>query len=62
MNPNQMNLAKTMVARHELLEDARRSRLQARAEQRAARADGPRKGFHVHPLSGLLGLGTSGRR
>jgi hypothetical protein len=62
MNPNNMNVAKAMVAQHELLEDARRSRLQAKAERRGAQATSPRKSFHSHPLLGLLGLGLSGRR
>ena len=62
MNPNQMNLAKAMVAQHEFFEEARRSRLQAEAERRAERASGPRRSFHPHPLSGLLGLAFSGRR
>jgi hypothetical protein len=62
MNPNQMNVAKAMVAQHELLEEARRSRLQAQAERSEAKTTRPRKSFHTHPLSGLLGLGLSGRR
>lgn len=62
MNPNQMNVAKAMVARHEFLEEARRSRLQAQAERHEAKATRPRKSFHTHPLSGLLSLGSSGRR
>ncbi len=62
MNPNQMNVAKAMVARHEFLEEARRSRLQADGEAREAKATRPRKTFHTHPLSGLLSLGLSGRR
>lgn len=62
MNPNNMNVAKAMVAQHEHLEDARRSRLQAKAEGRGARTTRPRKSFHSHPLSGLLGLALSGRR
>jgi hypothetical protein len=62
MNPNQLNVAKAMVVRHELLEEARRSRLQARAERQAAKANPPRTSFHAHPLSALLELGFSGRR
>jgi hypothetical protein len=62
MNPNQMNVAKAMVAQHEFLEEARRSRLQADAERREATATRPRKTFHSHPLSGLLSLGLPGRR
>ncbi len=62
MNPNQMNVAKAMVARHEFLEEARRSRLQARAEAKEATATRPLKTFHSHPLSALLGLGSSGQR
>ena len=62
MNPNQMNVAKAMVAQHELLEDARRSRLQAEAERREAKTTRPRTSFHTHPLSSLLGLALSGRR
>jgi hypothetical protein len=62
MNPNQMNVAKAMVAQHEYLEEARRSRLQAQAEGQKAEATRPRKTFHGHPLSGLLSLGFSGRR
>lgn len=62
MNPNQMNIAKAMVARHEFLEEARRSRLQAQAERREAEAARPRKSFYAHPLADLFGLGLSGRR
>ena len=62
MNPNQMNVAKAMVAQHELIEEARRSRLQAKAAGRQAKATRPRKSFHTHPLSGLLSLGLHGRR
>jgi len=62
MNPNQMNVAKAMVAQHEFLEDARRSRLQAKAERREAETTRPRKTFHTHPLSALLSLGLPGRR
>ena len=62
MNPNQMNVARTMVAQQELLDEARRSRLQANAERRAAKATPPRTTFHSHPLSSLLGLALSGRR
>jgi hypothetical protein len=62
MNPNQMNVAKAMVAQHELLEEARRSRLQAKAERDAGKATKTRRTFHTHPFSGLLGLGLSGRR
>jgi hypothetical protein len=62
MNPNQMNVAKAMVAQHEFLEEARRSRLQAKAERREAETTRPRKSFHTHPLSGLLSLGLPGRR
>lgn len=61
MNPNQMNVAKAMVAQHEFLEEARRSR-QAKAENREAETTRPRKTFHTHPLSGLLSLGLPGRR
>jgi len=62
MNPNQMNIAKAMVAQHEFLEDARRSRLQAKAERREAETTRPRKSFHTHPFSTLLSLGFPGRR
>jgi hypothetical protein len=62
MNPNQMNVAKAMVAQHELLEEARRSRLQAQGERHEAEPTRPRKSFHSHPLSGLLSLGLPGRR
>jgi hypothetical protein len=62
MNPNQMNVAKAMVARHEYLEEARRSRLQAKAQREAAQATSPRKSFYAHPLGDLFGLGLSGRR
>jgi hypothetical protein len=62
MNPNQMNVAKAMVAQHELLEEARRSRLQAKAERREAKATSPRTAFHSHPFSALLSLGLPGRR
>jgi hypothetical protein len=62
MNPNNMNVAKAMVAQHEFLEEARRSRLQAEAEGHEAKATRPRRTFHSHPLSGLLSLGLSGRR
>ena len=62
MNPNQMNVAKAMVAQHEYLEEARRSRLQAQANRREAKATRPRKSFYAHPLGDLFGLGLSGRR
>jgi hypothetical protein len=62
MNPNQMNVAKAMVAQHELLEEARRSRLQAQAERQEPQTKRPRKSFYAHPLGDLLGLGLSGRR
>jgi hypothetical protein len=62
MNPNQMNVAKAMVAQHEFLEEARRSRLQAKAERREAETTRPRKSFHTHPLGTLLSLGFPGRR
>ncbi len=62
MNPNQMNVAKAMVARHELLEEGDRSRLRAKAERREAEATRPRRSFHTHPLGTLLGLGLPGRR
>jgi hypothetical protein len=62
MNPNQMNVAKAMVAQHELLEDARRSRLQAKAGRREAKTTTPRTTFHSHPFSALLSLGLPGRR
>jgi len=61
MNPNQMNVAKAMVAQHEFLEDARRSR-QARADHRKTETTRPRRTFHTHPLSSLLSLGLPGRR
>ncbi|HEY2056179.1 MAG TPA: hypothetical protein VGH14_19785 [Solirubrobacterales bacterium] len=62
MNPNQMNVAKAMVAQHDYLEEARRSRVQAEAERQETKTTRPRKSFHTHPLSALLGLGLSGRR
>jgi hypothetical protein len=62
MNPNQMNVAKAMVAQHEYLEEARRSRLQAKNGRRDGNATRPRRTFHAHPLSELLSLGLSGRR
>jgi hypothetical protein len=62
MNPNQMNIAKAMVARHEYLEEARRSRLQAKADRQAEKANRPRKSFYAHPLGDLFGLGLLGRR
>jgi hypothetical protein len=62
MNPNQMNVAKAMVAQHEFLEEARRSRLQAQAESHEAETTRPRKSFHAHPFSALLSLGFPGRR
>jgi len=62
MNPNQMNIAKAMVAQHEFLEEARRSRIQAQAERREAEPTRPRKSFFAHPLGDLFGLGLSGRR
>jgi hypothetical protein len=62
MNPNQMNVAKAMVARHEYLEEARLSRLQAKAERQETKTPRPRKNFYAHPLSSLLGLGLPGRR
>jgi hypothetical protein len=62
MNPNQMNVAKAMVAQHEFLEEARRSRLQDKAERQGTQTTRPRKSFHTHPLSGLLSLGFPGRR
>lgn len=62
MNPNQMNVAKAMVAQHEFLEEARRSRLQAKPESHEDEATRPRKTFHSHPLSTLFGLAFSGRR
>jgi hypothetical protein len=62
MNPNQMNVAKAMVAQHEFLEEARRSRLQGQAERQETGTTRPRKSFYTHPLSSLLGLGLSGRR
>jgi hypothetical protein len=62
MNPNQMNVAKAMVAQHEFLQEARRSRLQAKAERGEAETTRPRKTFHTHPLSALLSLGLPGRR
>ena len=62
MNPNQMNVAKAMVAQHEFLEEARRSRLQAQAKRREAKATRPRKSFYSHPLAELFGTGLPGRR
>jgi hypothetical protein len=62
MNPNQMNVAKAMVAQHEYLEEARQSRLQAKAEREETETTRPRKTFYSHPLSSLLGLGLLGRR
>ena len=62
MNPNQMNVAKAMVARHEFLEEARRSRLQAQAESPGAETTRPRKSFSAHPFGTLLNLGFHGRR
>lgn len=62
MNPSQMNVAKAMVAQHEFLEEARRSRLQADAGRRETETTRPRKTFHPHPLSALLSLGLPGRR
>jgi hypothetical protein len=62
MNPNQMNIAKAMVAQHEFLDEARRSRRQAKAERREAETTRPRKSFHTHPLGALLGLALPGRR
>ena len=62
MNPNQMNVAKAMVAQHEFLEEARQSRLQAQAERQEAKTTRPRKTFHSHPLSSLFGHGLLGRR
>jgi hypothetical protein len=62
MNPNQMNVAKAMVAQHELLEEARRSRLQANSARGQGETTRPRKSFPSHPLIGLLGLALPGRR
>jgi hypothetical protein len=62
MNPNQMNVAKAMVAQHEYLEEARRSRLQAKAERQETMTTRPRKSFHSHPISALFGHGLLGRR
>ena len=62
MNPNHMNIEKAMVARHEFLDEARRSRLQAQAERREAEGTRPRKSFYAHPLGDLFGPGLSGRR
>lgn len=62
MNPNNMNIAKAMVAQHEFLEEARRSRLQAKAERQEAGTTRPRKSFSAHPLGTLFSLGLHGRR
>jgi hypothetical protein len=62
MNPNNMNVAKAMVAQHELLEEARRSRLQAKAGARRAAATSTRANHDHHHLLGLLGLALPGRR
>jgi hypothetical protein len=56
MNPNQMNVAKAMVARKELLDEARRSRRRTEAESRPAQARRHRPTFKTNIL-GLLGLG-----
>jgi hypothetical protein len=61
MNPNQMNVAKAMVAQHEFLEEARRSR-QAKAERGRPETTRPRKSFSAHPFGTLLNLGLPGRR
>ncbi|MFT3863082.1 MAG: hypothetical protein QM729_02335 [Solirubrobacterales bacterium] len=62
MNPNQMNVAKAMVAQHELLEEARRSRSQAKAERTAAPLTATQMSPWTGRFLGFLGLGLQGRR
>jgi hypothetical protein len=62
MNPNQMNIAKTMVARHEMLEEARRSHVQAKAAGGENVVKPGRTTFPTHPLLSLIGLNALGRR
>jgi hypothetical protein len=57
MNPNNMNVAKAMVAQHELLDEARRSRQGTRAHRRQAKATPSRATRKSHGILGLLGLG-----
>jgi hypothetical protein len=62
MNPNQMNMAKSMVTMHELQDEARRSRASRRPQPRRAKAqDAPARGKD-HGLFGFLGLALPGRR
>jgi hypothetical protein len=62
MNPNQMNVAKAMVAQHELLEEARRSRMHAKSGDGQTEATRSSRPAPTHPLIGLLGLALPGRR
>ncbi len=62
MNPSNMNVAKAMVAQHELLDEARRSRLGAKSSGRRGEAKRAGSTHDHHNILGLLGLALPGRR
>jgi hypothetical protein len=58
MNPNQMNMAKAMVAQQALREEASRSRQARRSNRRPEKARQQR----THTVFDILGLALPGRR
>ena len=62
MNPNQMNMAKAMVAQQALREEASRSRQARRSGRRPEQARTERTEARSHSFLDILGLALPGRR
>jgi hypothetical protein len=62
MNPNQMMMAKAMVAQEALREEAVRSRQARRSGRRPEQAQSERTDGRSHNFFDILGLALPGRR
>ena len=62
MNPNQMMMAKAMVAQQALREEANRSREAHRSDRRPEKARTERNEPRSHSFFDILGLALPGRR
>ncbi|MCW2982347.1 MAG: hypothetical protein JWO14_4074 [Solirubrobacterales bacterium] len=62
MNPNQMMMAKAMVAQQALREEANRSREAHRSDRRPEQARTERTEPRSHSFFDILGLALPGRR
>lgn len=62
MNPNQMMMAKAMVAQQALREEANRSREAHRSDRRPEKVRTERTESRIHSFFDILGLALPGRR